>query len=231
MQPSLKVRFLRQIDDVLGLQTAMQERTKYPNLAGLSSWDYEQFNTAGLAAIERITGTDSAYFKQATAAIKAPQPPRPDYLAPFCKVRSSLQALRDAVAADHLETASGLIHAAVFADFLEMAQHLLDEGYKDAAAVIAGSALEAHLRQLCVNASIDTTVTNSNSGDIVPKKADRMNADLCGAKVYPVLDQKNATAWLDLRNKAAHGEYDKYVTQQVAIMISGIRDFITRVPA
>jgi hypothetical protein len=230
MQPPLKVRFLKQIDDVLGLQTAMQARSKFPDLQGLSSWDYEEFNTAALAAMERITGVDSVYFKQASAAIKAPQPPRPDYYTPFRKVHSSLRALRDAVAADHLETASGLIHAAIFADFLEMAQHLLDEGYKDAAAVIAGSALEAHLRQLCVNAAIDTTVTNAG-GDIVPKKADRMNAELYGAKIYPVLDQKSVTAWLDLRNKAAHGEYDKYLAPQVGLMIPGIRDFVTRVPA
>ena len=32
----------------------------------------------------------------------------------------------------------------VFGDFLEMAQHLVDNGYKDAAAVVAGSTLEVH---------------------------------------------------------------------------------------
>jgi len=230
MQPSLKVRFLSQIDAVLGLQAAMKTQTNDPGLGGLPQWIYEQFNTAALAAIERITGVDSVYFKQATAALQARQPPRPDYSVPFRNVRSSLQALRDAVAADYLDTASELIHGALFADFLEMAQHLLEEGYKDAAAVIAGSALEAHLRQLCTKATIDTTFTN-NSGDVVPKKADRINAELYGADVYSVLDQKNVTAWLDLRNKAAHGEYAKYVDQQVGIMISGIRDFITRIPA
>ncbi len=43
--------------------------------------------------------------------------------------------------------------------------------------------------------------------------------------------QKNVTAWLDLRNKAAHGEYGKYEADQVGLMIDGIRDFITRHPA
>lgn len=64
-----------------------------------------------------------------------------------------------------------------------------------------------------------------------PKKADRLNADLSGADVYSKLDQKNVTAWLDLRNKAAHGEYDKYGQQQVQLLISSIRDFITRHPS
>ncbi len=37
-----------------------------------------------------------------------------------------------------------------------MAEHLLDEGYKDAATVIAGSSLEPHLRQLCQKSGIPT---------------------------------------------------------------------------
>ena len=38
---------------------------------------------------------------------------------------------------------------------------------------------------------------------------DKMNSDLCGASIYEKLDQKNITAWLDLRNKAAHGRGQK----------------------
>jgi hypothetical protein len=45
------------------------------------------------------------------------------------------------------------------------------------------------------------------------------------------MDQKNVTAWLDLRNKAAHGHYEQYQKEQVALLISGVRDFITRNPA
>jgi len=110
-----------------------------------------------------------------------------------------------------------------------MSQHLLDEGYKDAGAIIAGSSLEGQLRQLCTKFGADPTVTTASG--LSPKKADRMNADLSAKKAYSVLDQKNVTAWLDLRNKAAHGEYAKYTSEQVGLLISGIRDFITRNPA
>jgi hypothetical protein len=55
-----------------------------------------------------------------------------------------------------------------------------------------------------------------------------MNADLTAVGAYTKLDQKNVTAWLDLRNKAAHGKYAEYQAAQVALMIAGIRDFITR---
>lgn len=124
---------------------------------------------------------------------------------------------------------SELIHGEIFGDFLEMADHLLNEGYKDAAAVIAGGTLEAHLRQLCIKHSIDTEITTSQG--IRPKKADQMNADLTKANAYSKLDQKNVTAWLGLRNKAAHADYESYEVHQVGLLVSSIRDFITRVPA
>ena len=48
-----------------------------------------------------------------------------------------------------------------------------------------------------------------------PKKTDSMNNDLASADVYSKLDQKNVTAWLDLRNKAAHAQYGEYNHDQV----------------
>jgi hypothetical protein len=66
-----------------------------------------------------------------------------------------------------------VIHGTVFADFLDMAQHLLDNGYKDAAAVIAGSSLESHLRHLCSKHGVD-----ADTPDGKHKKADRINAEL-----------------------------------------------------
>ncbi len=69
------------------------------------------------------------------------------------------------------------------------------------------------------------------NGDLRPKKSDLMNSDLAKATAYSKLDQKNVTAWLDLRNKAAHGHYNEYQAAQVGMLISGVRDFITRNPA
>jgi hypothetical protein len=228
MNIQLKEHLLRQIDDTLAYLKVMREKGQHDDLSGLPHWEYERFATMALAAIQRVSGTDSVYMQQAKELSK-PKGARPDYYSSFKAVVGILESLRDALASDYLDTASALIHASVFADFLEMSQHLLDEGYKDASAVIAGSSLEAHLRQLCAKFGVDTTITTSSG--LKPKRADRMNADLYTKKGYSDLDQKNVTAWLDLRNKAAHGEYDKYSSDQVALLISGIRDFITRNPA
>jgi hypothetical protein len=133
-----------------------------------------------------------------------------------------LKALRADYAAGYLTTIEELIHADLFSDFLEMAEHLINQGYKDPAAVLVGSVLEEHLRKLCVKNGLPVSAGANY------KKADTLNADLAGAAVYSKLDQKSITAWLDLRNKAAHGHYAEYTKDQVQLMLDGVRHFIVR---
>ena len=121
----------------------------------------------------------------------------------------------------------GLISAEIFSDFIEMAQHLLSQNYKDPAAVIAGSVLEEHLRQLAISNGVEIEV--ETDGVLRPKKADRLNSDLAKAEVYSKLDQKAVTMWLDLRNKAAHGHFQEYTKDQVSNMIQSVIEFMVRV--
>ncbi|MCY3665604.1 MAG: hypothetical protein OXH81_08090 [Gemmatimonadetes bacterium] len=145
--------------------------------------------------------------------------------------RGILSVAREELAGGWLTTTKGLISAEIFSDFLEMAQHLLDEGYKDPAAVMAGSVLEEHLRQLCQKHGIPTEATKQGKqGRPQPKKADALNAGLAKKKVYNQLDQKNVIAWLDLRNKAAHGKYPEYTKEHVSQMLQGLSNFMVRIP-
>ncbi|MBK3645935.1 hypothetical protein JHN46_35460 [Streptomyces sp. MBT33] len=64
-----------------------------------------------------------------------------------------------------------------------------------------------------------------------PKKADTMNADLKKAGVYDGLRQKQITAWMDLRNKAAHGNYGDYDNDEVRQFIDGVQAFMMKYPA
>jgi len=107
-----------------------------------------------------------------------------------------------------------------------MAEYLLTEGFKDPAAVMAGSVLEEHLRQLCIKNSIP--IESIKDGKPIPKKADLINSQLASANIYNKLDQKSITSWLDLRNKAAHGQYSEYTKEQVVFMLQGITNFISR---
>ncbi len=58
-----------------------------------------------------------------------------------------------------------------------------------------------------------------------------MNADLKKADVYDGLRQKQITAWMDLRNKAAHGDYQGYYEHQVRMFIDGVWDFMLKYSA
>ncbi len=138
---------------------------------------------------------------------------------------SILRSIRNEVENDWLISIKEMVSAEIFSDFLEMSKYLLDQNYKDPAAVMIGSVLEEHLRQMCKKNSIDIEFTNK-SGDLVPKKADSLNSDLVKADVYRALEQKSVTAWLDLRNRAAHGKYAEYSKEQVDLMYQGVLNFI-----
>jgi hypothetical protein len=106
-----------------------------------------------------------------------------------------------------------------------MAEYLCEQGYKDPAAVMGGCVLEQHLRNLATKLNLPT-----DTGDR-PKKADLLNGELAASGAYSKLDQKSVTAWLDLRNKAAHAHYDMYTSSQVILLLHAVRNFVARVPA
>lgn len=182
---------------------------------------FHSFSSGSRSFLESTFGKDHAYFKEFESSVNNATPHSAK------AGLGILVAVRDEMAGGWIDSAKGLVSAEIFADFLEMADHLLEEKYKDAAAVITGSVLEEHLRQLCQKNGIDVEFVNN--GKVKPKKADLLNADLAKNAVYNKLDQKNVTAWLDLRNKAAHGKYNEYSIEQVALMLQGVSDFMVRV--
>lgn len=215
---------LAHLDDVLSEWNRI--RARYGDeCEGLGDLEGIRFVTRAQAVVRRVAGERSTYDQQSERIVT--EGGFVGYLARH--VVGVVDSLRTDVAGGFVASFTELVHGEVFADFLEMAMHLLDEQYKDAAAVIAGSSLEAHLRLLCVKSGVSVEV--ATGAGTRPKKAEQINSDLANANVYSRLDQKNVTAWLDLRNKAAHGQYSEYQAQQVGLLIDGIRDFITRNPA
>ncbi len=176
-------------------------------------------------AVEKISGKCSTYTKQVEEIFE--QEWHISYKVEI--IVGVIESLRDDLIDGYLSSITELVHGTIFNDFLEMSAYLLEEGYKDAAAVIAGGTLESHLRQLCIKSGLAIEQSTSKGGTC-PKKASKMNDEL-GKIAYSLFDQKNVTAWLDLRNNAAHGKYTEYSSEQVNLLIEGIRDFIKRNPA
>lgn len=174
-----------------------------------------------MASVARRFSTVSSVYAQQLEKILSHQNPA-------LHIRSLaglLMAMRDEYELGYFQTVEELVHANTFASFIDMAQHLIKQGYKDAAGVIVGSILEQHIRQLCRKNSI----LPEYDGKF--QKAEALNVSLANNNIISKLDQKNITAWLGLRNNAAHGNYGEYNIEQVRLMLSSVQDFITRHPA
>jgi len=166
--------FQRQLEAILQDFAVMQGKSEFEDLSDLPKHDRQAIVTRAIASIHRIGGRESSYAKEVERLLAA--------LPPLHKHTSSImgvaKGLLDDLAAGHIKSLVEIVHCDIFGNFLEMAQHLCESGYKDAAAVIAGSTLESHLRGLCCKGLIPVVKA---PGSTIPKKADTMNSDLASA--------------------------------------------------
>jgi hypothetical protein len=222
MTADQKKKVLDQLDRAEREYTVLRAKSKYSDGSDQPEVDTTRIITILGATIERVAPPGSRYRIEAERMFKmwgATNTTCLNYLPGI------IAALRSDIDEGYLQSISELIHADVFADFLGMAEHLLDEGYKEAAAVLVGGVLEEHLRKLASKNNVPFLVGSR------AVKADRLNSDLAGANVYSGLYQKSITAWLDLRNKAAHGKHTEYTKEQVGPMLQGVQEFAARFPA
>src|SRR5262245_46497601 len=156
---------IEQAQTVLGTRYPLQhgeERVKVESFSGL--------RTSILSFLMKTFGRDHPYYEEVNSQVSMARPWHVE------TAIGILRAVRSELAGGWLYTTKGLVSAEIFADFLEMAEYLLSEGYKDPAAVMIGSVLEEHLRQLCSVNKIDVEIVQPTK--VIPKKADTLNADL-----------------------------------------------------
>ena len=211
----------KRVDELITIAGQVLETRRTIHISTIVSSElFNEFRSASLSFLKNTFGTDHPFYKEFNKQAIKPTPYDTE------EGRGILKAAKQEIQGGWLFTVKGLITAEIFSDFLEMAEYLLKEGYKDPAAVMTGSVLEEHLKQLCIRNSISIVVVKD--GKQIPKKADSMNSELTTANIYNGLDQKSILSWLDLRNKAAHGKYSEYTKEQVELMYHGVTNFISR---
>lgn len=139
-----------------------------------------------------------------------------------------LKALKGDYENGFLADLADQIGAECAADYMGQAERLLSEGQSGKldhvpAAVLAGAVLEKTLRDLCKrqNPSIPTTKDNGT-----PKGMSSMIDDLRKVGLYNELKAKQLRSWADIRNSAAHGQFDEFRRTDVEQMLNGIKEFL-----
>lgn len=170
-----------------------------------------QWATQGQNILLRVFGESSPHYKNFCAELKNLT------YGPALQMKGVLRAALDDYRNDYLFDVKRLIAGDVFSDILEQSRHLLENGYFQAAMVLAGSVLEDTLRSLCTK----------NSVAVPPKpKLDQMNSDLAKAGEYTKLIQKRITAIADVRNSAAHGKWTDFSQSDVEDALAWIERFV-----
>ena len=210
-------KILIRFEELIKYGTEIRGRAHYSDYSGTYT-DREEtfiFGTSTLNLIERILGKESAHYTQFNSQFNRFSNANVNSYQFFDSMLGTLKSAKDDYENGYLFDTRALIEAEVFDDFLEQAEHLLNQGYFTASAVIAGSVLEDGLRNLCMKKAV-----------ILPlkPKLDTMNADLAKAGVYNLLKQKQITALADLRNKAAHG-LGGFSKEDVEGIIKDVRRF------
>jgi hypothetical protein len=202
----------------LALTAAHTERTLGPeHIQKLSS-----IAVRGGQLIQRLYGQGSQYdqnWKQVLAT-KQFTTMHHHWHAHVSELCGILKGVQHELQSGLLVNIRGLLQAEIFADFLEMAEHLLNEGYKDAAAVLLGAVLEDSLRKVADAAGVATVAPNGKAFTIDP-----LNVAIAKNGTYNALVQKQITSWAGLRNDAAHGHFTKYDDGDVRQMLLFVQKF------
>ena len=178
---------------------------------------YYQWTTSSPTFLAAALGEDSEHYKRFAGirhSVEQSGAKVPQYL-------GVLHAAKDDIDSGWVGRRDLLLTADAFGSFLEQADYLLSEHYKDAAAVLVGGVLEATLRKIC-----DVHGVPYGPKDTI----EPLNVALARQTppLYNKLVQKQITAWADLRNNAAHAHYDRYDEGNVADMLKWVREFAGR---
>jgi hypothetical protein len=202
---------------ILSSAISLRSEMKGQELAEVTSWV-----TRLGQLIRELYGAESQQFLNYTSALKTENfyYIHSEWNAQISQMCGIALSMKYAYENGLLVNIRALVQADIFADFLEMGEYLLKEGYKDAAAVIIGAVLEDSLKKLCEKNGISICHDNGKQLTIDP-----LNAALSKAEIYSKLNQKQITTWAHIRNKAAHGEYNEYEKNQVEMMLLFVQSF------
>ena len=173
---------------------------------------YSEWRTQVLACLTDVFRSGHVYTASFQSGVKG------ERYTPFVDAGLGiLRAALDDVEQGYIQTLREMAAAEVFSDFLDQADHLLENGYVAPAASLAGAILESGLGSL------------AERNDIPVKPRDDLSAlnnKLRDKNVYNRLRYSEVSVWIELRNRAVHKDFKDLPESKVADMIRGVRSFL-----
>jgi hypothetical protein len=128
-----------------------------------------------------------------------------------------LNALKDDIKSGMLQNTISFIQTEIFSDFLEMAEHIFEQGHKDPPVMLAGAVLEDSLRKICIKNEINFPADSNIAS---------LNQLLLQNQIYNKIVFKQIDTWKAIRDFADHAKFDQYDRDKVKEMLEGVRKFI-----
>lgn len=171
---------------------------------------YKEWATNTLNLLQRTFGESSIHYKNFADHYEKFE----GWVSNFNDSYGIFRAAREDYEGGYLFNIRTLAKAEVLSDAIAQAKELLASGYKDPACILARVSLESALKDLASRYAVSEG------------KLDRMNADLTKVGAYNMAKQKQITAWAEIGNKAAHGEWTQYTDQDATAMVAGVENLV-----
>lgn len=172
---------------------------------------YAEWKSQSLSFLHRTLGSKDVYVRQFESSVESTKKYDVE------EGRGILRAVMEDIKNNYLIKVQTLVASEIFSNFLEQAQHLLDNGYKNPAASLVGGVLENGLRK--IGTIRGTKIKDSDDISI-------LNHKLADSEIYTRLIQNKIQVWNNVRNNADHGHFDQYSEMEVKEMLKGVQDFL-----
>lgn len=217
MSKSIKDKLVERIQQLLEKAERVKATHKPnpPNVIGFPTLDEDVFlewKTGTEQLIVLATGKDSVYHKNFVKDVERGYTNHVDFGIGI------LRALKEDIERGFLSSLKDLVVAEVFTDFLDITEHLLENGYKDPAASLAGAVLEDGLRKIAGKNNIQVKM-----GDDISS----LNTKIANQNIYNRLVQRQVQTWKAVRDSADHGKFSEYKADDVKDVVNGVRRFLT----
>jgi hypothetical protein len=192
-------------------RTFRQNPVGWEEYTNLDHGAFMEWRAQSHSLLVNLLGAQHTYVENFASRVTSP------YLHLLDEGTGILRAVREDVEGGYLIEVRTLISAEVFTDFLEMAEHLYENGYIHPAASLTGAVLEDGMRKI---ASVNNIAVRS-ADDL-----GALNQKLAQANVYNRLKQQQLQPLIRIRNHADHGEFEEYSADDVARMIRDVGSFL-----